>query len=52
MPSMYHQVVIVGGGLAALRAAIEAKDAGLDVAVFTRVHPVRSHSVAAQGGIN
>ena len=52
MPSMYHQVVIVGGGLAALRAAIEAKDAGLDVAVFTRVHPVRSHSVAAQGGVN
>ncbi len=49
---MYHQVLIVGGGLAALRAAIEAKDAGLGVAVFTRVHPVRSHSVAAQGGVN
>jgi succinate dehydrogenase / fumarate reductase flavoprotein subunit len=49
---MYHQVLIVGGGLAALRAAIEAKEAGLDVAVMTRVHPVRSHSVAAQGGVN
>jgi len=35
-----------------LRAAIEAHDAGCEVAVVSRVHPVRSHSVAAQGGIN
>ncbi len=48
----YHQVIVVGGGLAGLRAAIEAATAGHDVAVLTQVHPVRSHSVAAQGGIN
>ena len=42
--------VIVGGGLAGLRAAIALR--GLKVAVLSRVHPLRSHSVAAQGGIN
>ncbi len=45
-----HDVLIVGGGLAGLRAAIAA--GGADVAVLSRVHPLRSHSVAAQGGIN
>ncbi len=49
---IYHEVLVVGGGLAGLRAAIEAHDAGCEVAVLSRVHPVRSHSVAAQGGIN
>ncbi len=43
-------VIIVGGGLAGLRAAIALS--GLKVAVLSRVHPLRSHSVAAQGGIN
>jgi len=47
-----HDIVIIGGGLAGLRAAIEAHDAGRDVAVISKVHPLRSHSVAAQGGIN
>ncbi len=47
-----HQMVVVGAGLAGLRAAIEAHDRGIDVAVISKVHPVRSHSVAAQGGIN
>ncbi|HHY94994.1 MAG TPA: FAD-binding protein [Firmicutes bacterium] len=46
----YHRILVVGAGLAGLRAAIEA--AAEDVAVLTRVHPVRSHSVAAQGGVN
>jgi succinate dehydrogenase / fumarate reductase flavoprotein subunit len=48
----HHQVIVVGSGLAGLRAALEAKKNGLDVAVVSRVHPVRSHSIAAQGGIN
>jgi succinate dehydrogenase / fumarate reductase flavoprotein subunit len=46
-----HDILIVGAGLAGLRAAIEVPS-GLDVAVVSKVHPVRSHSVAAQGGIN
>jgi len=47
-----HDVVVVGAGLAGLRAAIEAKNNGADVAVFSKLHPVRSHSDQAQGGIN
>lgn len=47
-----HDVLIIGGGLSGMRAAVEAARAGLDVAVVSKVHPVRSHSVAAQGGIN
>lgn len=47
-----HQVIIIGGGLAGLRTAIECKDLGLDVAIITKVYSLRSHSVAAQGGIN
>ena len=39
-------------GLTGLRAAIETVDQGLDTAVISKVHPLRSHSVAAQGGIN
>jgi succinate dehydrogenase / fumarate reductase flavoprotein subunit len=46
-----HDIIIVGAGLAGLRAAIELADSW-DVAVITKVHPLRSHSVAAQGGIN
>jgi succinate dehydrogenase / fumarate reductase flavoprotein subunit len=47
-----HDVLIIGAGLAGLRAAVEAEKLGLDTAVLTKVHPVRSHSCAAQGGIN
>lgn len=47
-----HDVLIVGGGLTGLRAAIEVADAGFDAAVVSKVHPLRSHSVAAQGGMN
>lgn len=46
-----HDLVIVGAGLAGMRAALAAGPQ-LDVAVISKVHPVRSHSVAAQGGIN
>jgi len=47
-----HDVVVVGAGLAGLRAAIEAKEKDVDVAVISKLHPVRSHSDQAQGGIN
>lgn len=46
-----HDLLIVGAGLAGMRAALAAP-AHLDVALISKVHPVRSHSVAAQGGIN
>jgi len=49
---IYHEMIVVGGGLSGLRAAIEAKMAGIDVAILSQVHPARSHSGAAQGGIN
>jgi succinate dehydrogenase / fumarate reductase flavoprotein subunit len=47
----YHDVIIVGGGLAGLRAAVGLCDK-YDVALLSKVHPIRSHSIAAQGGIN
>ncbi len=46
-----HDVLIIGAGLAGMRAALELP-AHLDVGVLSKVHPVRSHSGAAQGGIN
>lgn len=49
---MQHDVLIVGAGLAGMRAAYEAHSQGADVALITKVYPVRSHSNAAQGGIN
>ena len=47
-----HDVLIIGAGLAGMRAALAARNNGVDVAVISKVHPVRSHSNAAQGGIN
>ncbi len=47
-----HDVLIIGAGLAGMRAALSARQNGADVAVISKVHPVRSHSNAAQGGIN
>ncbi|HMA05581.1 MAG TPA: FAD-dependent oxidoreductase [Methanomicrobiales archaeon] len=44
--------VVIGGGLTGLRAALRLSRAGLAVAVISKVHPLRSHSVAAQGGMN
>jgi succinate dehydrogenase / fumarate reductase, flavoprotein subunit len=47
-----HDVLIIGAGLAGQRAALAAAEAGASVAIISKVHPVRSHSVAAAGGIN
>lgn len=47
-----HDVLVFGAGLAGMRAALEAARQDVDVAVVTKVHPIRSHSNAAQGGIN
>ena len=47
-----HDLVIVGAGLAGLRAAVAAAEVSnkLDIAVLSKHHPLRSHSVCAQGG--
>ena len=50
--SYEYDVLVMGAGLAGLRAALAAHQTGATVAVITKVHPVRSHSNAAQGGIN
>ncbi|WNM57818.1 FAD-binding protein [Candidatus Nitrospira allomarina] len=50
--SFSYDVLIIGAGLAGMRAAIAAHTQGASVAIMTKVHPVRSHSNAAQGGIN
>ena len=47
-----HDVLVIGAGLAGMRAAIAAHDAGADVALVSKLHPTRSHSGAAEGGIN
>ncbi len=47
-----YDVLIIGAGLAGQRAALAAAKTGATVAILSKVHPVRSHSVAAAGGIN
>ncbi len=47
-----HDVLIIGAGLAGQRAALAAAQGGASTAILSKVHPVRSHSVAAAGGIN
>src|SRR5215218_1810986 len=47
-----HDVLVIGAGCAGMRAAIEAFDEGADVALVSKIHPTRSHSGAAEGGIN
>jgi len=47
----YHKILVIGGGLAGLRAALESAPS-VDTAIISQVHPVRSHSGAAQGGVN
>src|SRR5687768_9573186 len=48
----HHDVLVIGAGLAGQRAALAAAAEGASVGVISKVHPVRSHSNAAQGGIN
>lgn len=48
----YHDVVIVGAGGAGLMATLNCARKGLSVACISKTHPLRSHTVAAQGGIN
>jgi len=52
METLTHDLVIIGAGIAGLRAAIAAADISskLDIAVLSKLHPIRSHSVCAQGG--
>jgi succinate dehydrogenase/fumarate reductase flavoprotein subunit len=48
----YHDVLIIGSGGSGLAAAILAKEKDFDVAVISKIHPLQSHTIAAQGGIN
>lgn len=52
MEKYSHDLIIVGAGLAGLRAAVAAAEVNskLDIAVLSKHHPLRSHSVCAQGG--
>ena len=52
IPIYTFDAIIVGAGLAGCAAARELQTAGKKVAVITKLHPLRSHSGAAQGGIN
>src|ERR671930_2209412 len=47
-----HDLLVIGAGLAGQRAALAAAEEGATVGIMSKVHPVRSHSNAAQGGIN
>ena len=47
-----HDVLVIGAGLAGQRAALAAAEEGASVGIMSKVHPVRSHSNAAAGGIN
>src|SRR5437867_2733557 len=48
----FPDVLVIGAGLAGQRAALAAAEEGVSVGILSKVHPVRSHSNAAQGGIN
>lgn len=50
MDVIKHDVLIVGGGLAGLRAAIAAAQQGVSVGLVSKVYPMRSHTVSAEGG--
>ena len=51
IPSRHFDVIVVGAGGSGMRASLQLAEAGLNVAVLSKVFPTRSHTVAAQGGI-
>jgi succinate dehydrogenase / fumarate reductase flavoprotein subunit len=51
LPRRQFDVVVVGAGGSGMRCSLQLAQAGLSVAVFSKVFPTRSHTVAAQGGI-
>ncbi|MDP2666802.1 MAG: FAD-binding protein [Candidatus Diapherotrites archaeon] len=52
MPSISHDILIIGAGIAGQRAAIEARQQNMDVGIVSKVHPVRAHVADASDGIN
>ncbi len=51
IPSRHFDAIIIGAGGSGMRASLQLAEAGLNVAVLSKVFPTRSHTVAAQGGI-
>jgi succinate dehydrogenase / fumarate reductase, flavoprotein subunit len=51
LPRRKYDVVVIGAGGSGMRASLQLAEAGLNVAVLSKVFPTRSHTVAAQGGI-
>ena len=51
LPVRKFDAIVVGAGGAGMRASLQLAEAGLSVAVLSKVFPTRSHTVAAQGGI-
>ena len=49
--TLSFDAIIVGGGGAGMRAALQLSQSGHKTAVVTKVFPTRSHTVSAQGGI-
>lgn len=47
---LHHGVLVIGGGLAGLRTAVAAQEAGSDVAVLSNVYPIRSSTLPPSGG--
>ncbi|MDN5844088.1 MAG: FAD-dependent oxidoreductase, partial [Alcaligenaceae bacterium] len=52
LPRRQFDVVVIGAGGAGMRCSLELAEAGLSVAVLSKVFPTRSHTVAAQGGVS